>query len=139
MAGKKADQIKSGQNIIVGGLVIQIIFFGVFIITSTIFHVRIRKAPMMRSADPNVPWIKHMRVLYAASFLIMIRSIVRVIEYVQGNDGVILRREVFLYVFDGCLMLGVLVLYNIIHPSETTASYMQCKSATDRGVDLDMK
>ena len=139
MAGKKPDQVKSGQNIIVGGLVIQIIFFGVFIITSTVFHVRIRKAPTVRSADLSVPWIKHMRVLYAASFLIMIRSIMRVIEYVQGNDGVILRNEVFLYIFDGCLMLGVLVLYNIIHPSELTASYMQSRSATDRDVDLGIK
>ena len=139
IAGKKPNQVKTGQNIIVGGLIIQIIFFGIFMLTATIFDIRIRKAPTLRSADPAIPWKKHMRVLYIASAFIMIRSVFRVIEYVQGNDGYILRHEEFLYIFDGCLMLAVLVLFNIIHPSEITALYGRSVSATNRDVALQLK
>ena len=133
LAGKKPDQITSGQHIIVGGLLIQVIFFGFFIITTTVFHMRIRKVPTLKSADPGIPWTKHMRILYTVSTLIMTRSILRVIEYVQGNDGYILRHEEFLYIFDGCLMLAVMVMYNIFHPSEITALQRRSTSA---GLDV---
>ena len=51
----------------------------------------------------------------------MLRSIFRVVEYVQGNAGYIMSHEVFLYIFDGILMLGVMVLLNVVHPSEIYA------------------
>ncbi len=35
-----------------------------------------------------------MHVLYAASTLILVRSIFRVIEFAQGNDGYFMRSEV---------------------------------------------
>ena len=64
-----------------------------------------------------------MHTLYAASGLIMFRSIFRVVEYVQGNNGYLLRHEYFLYIFDAVLMLVVMVLFNFIHPSEVTDIY----------------
>ena len=45
----------------------------------------------------------------------------RLVEYVQGNDGVVLGHEFFLYVFDALLMLGVVGVFNVIHPSEIKA------------------
>lgn len=63
---------------------------------------------------------RQMYALYTASALIMIRSIFRVVEYVQGNNGFLLRREVFLYLFDALLMLIVMVIFNWVHPAEVT-------------------
>ena len=51
----------------------------------------------------------------------MLRSIIRAVEYVQGNAGCTMSHEVFLYIFDGILMLGVMVLLNVVHPSEIYA------------------
>ena len=48
-----------------------------------------------------------MSVLYVASGLIFVRSLFRLIEYIEGNDGVLLSSEVYLYIFDALLMLGV--------------------------------
>ncbi len=121
MAGKTPTAVKNGQHIVVGGLVLQILFFGLFMIVTLVFHLRVQKAPTARSASHDVPWRKHLHALYFASILIMIRSIFRVIEYVQGNAGYILSHEVFLYIFDSVLMLGVMVLLNIVHPSEIYA------------------
>lgn len=43
----------------------------------------------------------------------------------MGNNGYLLRHEYFLYVFDATLMLGVMVLFNIVHPSEVTKVYRE--------------
>jgi hypothetical protein len=61
-----------------------------------------------------------MWVLFTASALIMIRSVFRVIEYVQGTNGYLLSHEIYLYIFDAALMCGAVVLFNIVHPSQIT-------------------
>ena len=116
MAGKTEKAIDLGQNIVVGGLVVQILFFGFFLVVAAMFHLRIHQNPTAEARD--VPWKHHIITLYAASILILIRSILRVVEYQQGNDGYLLGHEVFLYIFDAILMLGVIVLFNLVHPSE---------------------
>ena len=47
----------------------------------------------------------------------MIRSVFRVIEYGEGNDGYLLRAEVWFFVFDATLMANVMLLFNAVHPS----------------------
>ena len=101
MLAQKNSNATLGQDIIVAGLFIQIIGFGVFIFVSLLFHKRMHANPTPISMQPDMPWQKYVYTLYFASLLIMIRSIVRVIEYVQGNAGYILSHEVFLYIFDG--------------------------------------
>lgn len=36
----------------------------------------------------------------------------------MGKDGVLLQHEYFLYIFDATLMFGVMVLFNVWHPSK---------------------
>jgi hypothetical protein len=75
-----------------------------------------RKASTPRGLE--VPWQMHMVAMYITSVLILIRSIFRVIEFLQGNAGYLMRSEVFIYVFDAVLMLFVLLTMNWIHPSQ---------------------
>ena len=103
-----------GKHLVVVGLLLQITFFGIFIITGGIFHFRIARSRTPASTYNN--WKPYMYTLYAASVLILIRSVFRVIEFSGGNDGVLLRNEVFLYIFDAVLMSGVMVAFNVIHP-----------------------
>lgn len=110
--------MKTGEHIIVGGLFVQIFFFGFFIVTSSHFYWKITKYPIPRSCAPDIPWRKHLHVLYLASFLIMVRSIFRLAEYLQGNNGYLLHHEVYLYVFDALLMCITMVVFNIVHPQE---------------------
>jgi hypothetical protein len=83
------SNVKLGENIILGGLLIQVVFFGLFIITSIIFHNRLNKNPT--PASYSVPWKSHMWVLYTTNTLVMIRSAFRVVEYAQGNNGMVHR------------------------------------------------
>ncbi|KAL5003686.1 RTA1 like protein-domain-containing protein [Aspergillus recurvatus] len=117
MASGSLSAVHNGEKIVIAGLVIQILFFGFFIATCAIFHKRVNRFPTERSLELGSSWCKHLMILYAGNMLIMIRSVFRLIEYAMGNNGYLLRHEAFLYVFDGVLMLVVMILFNIVHPS----------------------
>ncbi|KAF4205762.1 hypothetical protein CNMCM8980_003812 [Aspergillus fumigatiaffinis] len=117
MASGGLSAVHNGEKIVIAGLVIQIVCFGFFIATCALFHKRIKKSPTEQSLELNSTWRKHLHILYAANLLILIRSVFRLIEYATGNNGYLLRHEVFLYVFDGLLMLLVMTVFNVIHPS----------------------
>ncbi|KAF2496162.1 RTA1-domain-containing protein [Lophium mytilinum] len=110
------SKIDLGQKVIIVGLVLQVLFFGTFGIVAGVFHMRARKVAHIQAL--TVPWERCMHVLYATSVLIFIRSIFRVIEYAQGNKGYLISHEIFLYIFDSMLMLGVMVILNVSHPGE---------------------
>lgn len=59
-----------------------------------------------------------MIALYVASVLILVRSVVRVVEYLQGYDGYLMRTEAFIYVFDALLMFVTMLVLQYAHPSE---------------------
>lgn len=113
-----ADMSKMGEKIIVGGLFVQLFFFGCFIIVSAIFHHRMRLAPTHKSLDSSVRWQTYLVTLYVTGVLIWVRSLFRVVEFIEGNDGHLMRSEVWVFVFDGMLMLLVLVWMNWFHPGE---------------------
>ena len=111
-----------GANVIVGGLVLQLVFFALFIAVAVAFDHAVHARPTARSTKPDLAnWHKHLHVQYAASGLIMVRNIVRVVEYAQGQSGYLLGHEFVLYVFDALLILVVMVVLNVWHPSEIVA------------------
>lgn len=59
-----------------------------------------------------------MKILYVVSVLIMIRSVYRVAEYVQGSDGYLQSKEVFIHVFDAALMSACCIILNVSHLSK---------------------
>lgn len=113
---KSADDVKKGENIIIGGLFIQIIFFGFFMIVALVFHRRISNRPTRAAMAIVAPWKHLIYVLYISSGLIMIRSVYRVAEYVMGSDGVLMSKEYYLYCLDALPMLLVALSYNYFHP-----------------------
>ena len=121
MATGDGKNFKTGETVVEIGLVFQILVFGFFVVTAAVFHWRMNKVPTSKVLAGGIPWKKHMWTLYIASILILVRSIFRLVEYTQGNDGYLLSHEVFLYVFDGVLMMFVMVIFAWIHPSEVYA------------------
>lgn len=109
-------EVNRGKGIIVGGLFLQIIFFSLFISVTAVFHRRILSRPTRRSKHLAVPWRRYLLVLYAVSALIMVRSVFRVVEFIQGPTGTLMTNEVYLYVFDTVLIFIVSVIFNIFHP-----------------------
>jgi len=83
VSASDAAGFKRGENIILGGLILQILIFGFFVVVAGIWHVRLQKGPTAASAD--IPWTKLIWFLYAASVCITIRNLCRVIEYAMGK------------------------------------------------------
>ncbi|CAG9946555.1 unnamed protein product [Clonostachys rosea f. rosea IK726] len=119
MASVTGEALDTGRSIIIGGLVVQVVIFSVFAITAAIFHCHMRASPTELACE--FKWELHLYVLYSASLLIMVRSIFRLTEYVEGNDGYLISHEIFLYIFDSALMFACMVLLAWYHPSEINA------------------
>ncbi len=111
----KASSQNLGKDLIVLGLLLQIAFFGLFLITSGIFHKRALRSP---TAPPAAVWQKYVLTLYAAGGLILIRSIFRVIEFSAGRNSVLQKTEVWMYIFDAVLMFATMVCFNVVHPGD---------------------
>ncbi|KAI1807410.1 RTA1-domain-containing protein [Daldinia bambusicola] len=112
------DSFNVGENMIVIGLFVQLAFFGAFVILTGMFHRRMRGAPTFQASQPQIRWQHYLVTLYVAGVMIWVRSLFRVIEYLQGNDGSLSRSEVYLYIFDAVLILAAMVWMNWSHPSE---------------------
>ncbi|EHK99928.1 putative protein RTM1 [Glarea lozoyensis 74030] len=111
MSSGSASALHTGEVVTVAGLAVQLVFFSVFIIVSFVFHRRFKAST--EAAAMRVPakemlrhrnWETVLYVLYAASALILIRSVFRLIEFAMGNDGVLLSNEVYAYLFDATLI-----------------------------------
>lgn len=128
MASGTIKAMDTGENITIAGLCVQLLFFSVFIITSAVSHFRIRKNPTPASREvtamdwSKTTWKTIMLVLYMSSVLILIRSIFRLVEYVQGNSGYLISHEVFMYVFDSMLMFLTMIVMSVYHPSKLLGS-----------------
>ena len=106
----KGGSMKLGQDIVIGGLAIQIVMFSLFMVTAVVFHVRYNKYSVGAVTEDTGSWLPTMYMLYAVSVLILVRSFFRVVEFAMGRDGYLLQHEWTLYIFDSVLMWIVMVL-----------------------------
>ncbi|KAK2813371.1 hypothetical protein FQN50_000686 [Emmonsiellopsis sp. PD_5] len=136
MASGTINAMNIGENIIIAGLCVQLVFFSFFVVTSITFHRRIRreKTPLVFQLEAQGgmtryrSWESVLWGLYISSVLILIRSIFRLIEYAQGNDGYLISHEVFMYIFDSVLMFMTMVAMNVLHPSVILAGIRKQRS-----------
>ncbi|KAK3901581.1 RTA1 like protein-domain-containing protein [Staphylotrichum tortipilum] len=130
---KTHSEQKLGENVILAGLAIQVLFFGFFIVTTVTFDLRMRADPTPTSLSVTSPWRTHVIALYACSVLIMVRSIFRMIEFGMGNDSVLMQSEAYLLGLDGALMLIVAALLLWSHPSRALRGYKEMTAASVGG------
>ena len=103
----------TAKGITIAGLVIQLVMFGLSVVTSVVFEKRMNR---FSSGAGSSSWKKHHYALYSISGLIMARSIFRVIEYAMGQKGYLLSHEWTMYIFDSLLMFEVMVIWAFWHP-----------------------
>jgi hypothetical protein len=109
---------KNGRTVTIIGLVI----------VALVFHRRINARPTSISVHHTVHWVRHLRILYATSVLVLVRNIFRVAEYVEGPDGPTGHSEVYLYIFDSALMAGLMWAFVIVHPGRLLRAIKKLKS-----------
>jgi hypothetical protein len=117
-ANEGNNLMKIGEYVIIGGLFFQLAIFGIFIVVVSVFHRRMKRSPTNKSLEPSIRWRHYLTTLYITGGFIWVRSLFRVIEYLDGNDGYLMRTEAFMFVFDATLIWIVMVWVNWYHPSE---------------------
>ncbi|KAJ9412318.1 hypothetical protein FOXG_14965 [Fusarium oxysporum f. sp. lycopersici 4287] len=117
-ANEGNNLMKIGEYVIIGGLFFRLAIFGIFIVVVSVFHRRMKRSPTNKSLEPSIRWRHYLTTLYITSGFIWVRSLFRVIEYLDGNDGYLMRTEAFMFVFDATLIWIVMVWMNWYHPSE---------------------
>ena len=75
-------------------------------------------------------------MLYAVSALVLLRNLVRIVEFVQGIDGAVASHEAFLYVFDAVPMGLVVILYTVLYPGQLMRSARRMEKGTADAVRL---
>lgn len=107
----------TGKKIVVGGLIVQLVTFSMFIIVGLVFYYKLTKYPSeIATTTRRYPskfnnWNSILIVLFFCSVSIFVRSIYRLIEYTQGDDGYLMFHEPFLYCFDAALMFLNMFLF----------------------------
>ena len=110
------ENAQTGSEIILIGLIIQLVFFFIFIFLTILFHIRANKLKELNESKGN--WKMLLKILEVSCMLILIRSVYRVVEYAQGFDGYLITHEVYQYSLDALMMLLVQLLYNCAHPGK---------------------
>ncbi|CAG7915950.1 unnamed protein product [Penicillium olsonii] len=99
------------KGIILAGLALQLFFFAVFILVAIVFHLRINSRE--KSGHSGVNLTIRLWNLYFCSFLITVRNIYRLVEYITGTDAYLSRVEWPTYVLDVGLMLVIMIVSNL--------------------------
>lgn len=106
-----------GPNIIIGGLIFQLVVFATYVSTAARFHLKFKKSEGAKQAD-GISWESGLYMLYVTSAFIMARNIFRVVEYAMGRDGYLLSTEWPVYVFDAALMTVTMAWFFWRYPSQ---------------------
>lgn len=128
--GGGGDSQLTGQRIVIGGLILQVAMFGVFVVTALHFNLRFRRSGQAEGWA-HVPWQGMLNMLYVTSGFVMVRNVFRVVEFGVGNDGYLLSTEWPLYVFDGVLMLCTMCWFFWRYPSDIKAHLLRPDGMTE--------
>ncbi|KAF9121870.1 hypothetical protein BGW39_010209 [Mortierella sp. 14UC] len=125
-AGKNASIANIGDKLFLTGVCAQGISYGLF--TVLLSHTLMRLVADRRKAGLNQSersWMGLDRniaitvgCLYVSSLFIIIRSVYRIIEFVQGHEGYLISNEVFLFVLDAVPLVFAIGVWAIVWPTE---------------------
>ncbi|PVH75888.1 RTA1-domain-containing protein [Cadophora sp. DSE1049] len=131
-ASGDAEAIKKSRIILLAGLITQLVALSLFIFTSWHAHVRIRRnPPEVLLKETRLRWQNHFRVIEFVTVLMVVRSLIRAIEYLQGEGGYIIGHEVFIYAFDAALMAIAMGFFLIVYPGQLVRDMRRLKSEQD--------
>lgn len=122
-SGMLSSNFSLGKAIILVGLAIQLIFFGLFVVSAALFYRRLDANPKpttfrLDACSRKGGWRGVMHVLFLTSALIFIRSVFRFVEFTGDHDSPMMTSEAYIYICDSLLMVGVMAALLYLHPSE---------------------
>ncbi|KAF5310456.1 hypothetical protein D9611_012296 [Ephemerocybe angulata] len=122
---EKGENPEVGGHIMLGGIAFQLFAITVFCICSGEYIWRyLKKRPFHKTTAPGQTTRGSLTdkltfmlaALTLSTFVLVIRSVYRTIELVDGWNGTIISTEWYFCVFDGSMIVIAIYLLNIVHP-----------------------
>ncbi|CRG87355.1 Protein RTM1 [Talaromyces islandicus] len=116
-----ANIMNIGNKVVLAGLIFSLFIFALFVWIAFDFHRRLSREPtklLLINSEQSLPWKRYMLVLYISSLAMIIRNLVRTIQFGASRLSPINTQEAYIYVFDASLLfisVGVLLVY---HPGK---------------------
>ncbi|KAF3001073.1 hypothetical protein E8E14_001096 [Neopestalotiopsis sp. 37M] len=101
-----------GDRVVLGGLAFQLGVMAIYLALVVRFYRQATHAVVAGDA----PWKRHVIALAVCVVMVWVRNLVKLIEFAQGFYGFVSQHEAMLYVFDAALMLGVMIIFLVLHP-----------------------
>lgn len=112
-----AKVMSIGKKVVLAGLIFSLVIFALFIWISFNFQRKLQKQPTpIVAQNPELKWRKYMVALYIACVALMLRNLVRTIQFASSRTSTINTKEAFIYVFDAFLMFLTLLVLLFYHP-----------------------
>jgi hypothetical protein len=112
--GGNLNEANLGSQVLIGGLVINLISFCFFAVVTLHFHWSIsRRSDTFTGRET---WVKMFYALYLSMTLLIIRSVYRIIEFAMGFRGYVATHEVYFYIFECLLIILAFGLFIPLHP-----------------------
>ncbi|KAL4819541.1 putative RTA1 domain protein [Aspergillus spinulosporus] len=129
--------ISIGNKAVLAGLIFTLFVFGWFIWVVAMFHRRLGVHPTVIALDEGVSnWRVYMGVLYGVCGCMVVRNLVRTIEFGSPHGADVRSREVYIYLFDGALMACVMVLWLVWHPGRLIKAARRVRKGVEGSVEL---
>ncbi|KIX93629.1 uncharacterized protein Z520_10535 [Fonsecaea multimorphosa CBS 102226] len=106
----------TGKNVVLVGLGLQLASFGFFVLASLRLNILLRTTLRDVALPKERNWQLFLTVINVANILILIRTLLRFIEFALGTKNYLIDHEWFFYAFDSALMFLVVVLFTVFHP-----------------------
>lgn len=112
-----AHVMSIGTKATLAGLIFSLIVFCFFVLIAAVFHRRLSQHPTSKVIrNPKLAWKRYMWALYMACFAVMLRNLIRTIQFAADKESPLNTKGAFIYVFDGFLMLLAMLAILIYHP-----------------------
>jgi hypothetical protein len=130
-----------GQNIALAGVVFQLVVMGIFVVLFTYFLYKIHflrdqsnlifneETELLRSKK-EVKYYPFALLVVVA--LIAIRSVFRLVEFEQGNDGMVSQKEIWILMFDSLMIAISVLIFTFFHPGRVLGRDVTPKGITKR-------
>ncbi|CAF1519649.1 unnamed protein product [Rotaria magnacalcarata] len=117
-AGANLQNLETGENILLGGLGVNLASFTLFCLQLFYFDYLTRKSPpvFLNGSIYQRRWRLFLYVIYISSFFVLVRQIYRVIEFSQGFTGYLAVHEIYFYIFDTIPIFVSSAVYTIFFP-----------------------
>ncbi|GFF80529.1 protein RTA1 [Aspergillus udagawae] len=120
-----------GKKAVLAGLIFALVVFGLFVWVAAVFHRRLDAEPTAVVMEcPRLGWKKYMWTIYISCGMLMVRNLVRTIQFGSEKGSALNTEEVYIYVFDAALMACSIGLLIVWHPGRLVRRAQKANKAS---------